>query len=187
MKNKLKNTLSEKRYKHCLGVCEEAVKLAEKYGADKDKAYTAGLLHDCAKGCTLDEQLALCEKYGIALDAITLKCPAVIHAPLGAKIAEAEYGTDDAEILEAIRCHTVGKAGMSLLDKIIYIADMIEPMRDFDGVKKLRKAAYEDIDEAFIMGLKQSIVHNAEKNRIIHPATIEAWNYMIGTLNERGH
>ena len=77
---------------------------------------------------------------------------------------------------------------MSLLDKIIYIADMIEPMRDFSGVDKLRKTAYEDIDKAFIMGLKQSIVFNAEKNKIIHPDTISAWNYMLGdTKIERGH
>ena len=92
------------------------------------------------------------------------------------------------EILEAIRCHTVAKENMSLLNKIIYIADMIEPMRDFSGVDKLRKTAYEDIDKAFIMGLKQSIVFNAEKNKIIHPDTISAWNYMLGdTKIERGH
>lgn len=188
MKNKLKGTLSEKRYKHSLGVCDEAVKLAEKYVADTEKAYLAGLLHDCAKGYDTDKQIELCAKYGIELDEITLACKAVIHAPLGAAVAKDKYGIDDEEILEAIRCHTVAKASMSLLDKIIYIADMIEPMRDFPGVEKLRKAAYEDIDKAFIMGLKQSIVFNAEKNKIIHPDTISAWNYMLGdTKTERGH
>ena len=139
-KNKLKSTLSEKRYKHSLGVCDEAVKLAEKYGADTEKAYTAGILHDCAK---------------------------------------AEYGVNDKDVLDAIMCHTVAKENMSLLDKIIYIADMIEPMRDFDGVEELRKAAYENIDRAFILGLKQSIVFNAQKNKIIHPNTLSAWNYML--------
>ena len=122
-KNKLKSTLSEKRYKHSLGVCDEAVKLAEKYGADTEKAYTAGILHDCAKGYDTDEQIKLCQKYGVA--------------------------------------------------------DMIEPMRDFDGVEELRKAAYENIDRAFILGLKQSIVFNAQKNKIIHPNTLSAWNYML--------
>ncbi len=188
MKDKLKKTLSEKRYKHSLGVCDEAVKLAKLYGADEEKAYLAGLLHDCAKGYDADKQIELCTKYGVELDEITLSCKAVIHAPLGAAVAKDKYGIDDKEILEAIRCHTVAKANMSLLDKIIYIADMIEPMRDFPGVDKLRKAAYEDIDKAFIIGLKQSIVFNAEKNKIIHPDTISAWNYMLGdTKTERGH
>ncbi len=188
MKDKLKKTLSEKRYKHSLGVCDEAVKLARIFGADEEKAYIAGLLHDCAKGYDTDKQIELCAEYGIELDKITLACKAVIHAPLGAAVAKDKYGIDDEEILEAIRCHTVAKENMSLLDKIIYIADMIEPMRDFSGVDKLRKTAYEDIDKAFIMGLKQSIVFNAEKNKIIHPDTISAWDYMLGdTKIERGH
>ena len=138
-KNKLKSTLSEKRYKHSLGVCDEAVKLAEKYGADTEKAYTAGILHDCAKGYDTDEQIELCQKYGVVLDDITLACKPVIHAPLGAKIAKTEYGVNDKDVLDAIMCHTVAKENMSLLDKIIYIADMIEPMRDFDGVTSLEK------------------------------------------------
>lgn len=178
-KNKLKSMLSEKRYKHSLGVCDEAVKLAEKYGADTEKAYTAGILHDCAKGYDTDEQIKLCQKYGVVLDDITLACKPVIHAPLGAKIAKTEYGVNDKDVLDAIMCHTVAKENMSLLDKIIYIADMIEPMRDFDGVEELRKAAYENIDRAFILGLKQSIVFNAQKNKIIHPNTLSAWNYML--------
>ena len=158
---------------------KEAVKLAEKYGADTEKAYTAGILHDCAKGYDTDEQIKLCQKYGVVLDDITLACKPVIHAPLGAKIAKAEYGVNDKDVLDAIMCHTVAKENMSLLDKIIYIADMIEPMRDFDGVEELRKAAYENIDRAFILGLKQSIVFNAQKNKIIHPNTLSAWNYML--------
>ena len=158
---------------------KEAVKLAEKYGADTEKAYTAGILHDCAKGYDTDEQIKLCQKYGVVLDDITLACKPVIHAPLGAKIAKAEYGVNDKDVLDAIMCHTVAKENMSLLDKIIYIADMIEPMRDFVGVEELRKAAYENIDMAFILGLKQSIVFNAQKNKIIHPNTLSAWNYML--------
>ena len=158
---------------------KEAVKLAEKYGADTEKAYTAGILHDCAKGYDTDEQIELCQKYGVVLDDITLACKPVIHAPLGAKIAKTEYGVNDKDVLDAIMCHTVAKENMSLLDKIIYIADMIEPMRDFDGVEELRKAAYENIDRAFILGLKQSIVFNAQKNKIIHPNTLSAWNYML--------
>ncbi len=186
MKEKLKKSLSEKRYRHSLGVCDEAVRLAERYGADKDKAYTAGLLHDCAKGYNTDKQIKLCKELGVELDDITLACPGVIHAPLGAVIAKEEYGVTDCETLEAIRRHTVAAEAASLLDKIIYIADMIEPTRSFSGVDELRKAAYEDIDKAFMLALKQSIIFNTQKNNIVHPNTIYAWNYMIRNTKGKG-
>lgn len=179
MKSKLKAVLKPKRYQHSLGVCSEAVKLAKLYGVDHDKAYFAGLLHDCAKGCDVDAQIKLCKKFGIELDHITLACPAVIHAPLGAEIAKREFGIKDEEILDAIKWHTVAKAGMTKLGKIIYIADMIEPMRDYDGVDELRKKAYENLDEAMIEALRQSIEYNLEKNVLVHPNTLEAWNDIL--------
>lgn len=185
MKKKLEAALKPKRYRHSLGVCAEAVKLAEIYGADCDKAYTAGLLHDCAKGFDSKKQLELCKAYGLVLDDTTMQCHPVIHAPLGAEVARHEYGIEDEEILEAIRCHTVGKANMTKLDKIIYVADMIEPGRDFDGVEQLRKCAYKNLDDAVIMALKQSIVFNAKKEVSIHPATIEAWNFMLSKSNKK--
>lgn len=183
MKEKLEKALDSKRYKHCLGVCDEAVKLAKLYGADEKKAYIAGLLHDCAKGFDKEQQLQLCDKYGVKLDDITRACKPVVHAPLGAAIANMEYGVCDEEILEAIRCHTVGKENMSTLDKIIYVADMIEPMREFDGVEELRKAAYRDINLAVVMGMRNSIILNAQNNELIHPNTILAWNYIMRNTN----
>ena len=98
IKEKLKKTLPEKRYIHSLGVADEAKRLAEVYGCDADKAYLAGLLHDCAKGYTQEEQFRLCSEYGVKLDKISKKCPAVIHAPLGAEVARREYKIDDDEI-----------------------------------------------------------------------------------------
>ena len=123
MKDKLKKTLSEKRYKHSLGVCDEAVKLARIFGADEEKAYIAGLLHDCAKGYDIDKQIELCAEYGIELDKITIACKAVIHAPLGAAVAKDKYGIDDEEILEAI-------ASKSVLE----ISELIKMMEDKFGV-----------------------------------------------------
>lgn len=178
LEEKLKNSIPPKRYKHVMGVCEEAVKLAHQYGADETKAYTAALLHDCAKGYTQEEQFRLCSEYGVKLDKISKKCPAVIHAPLGAEVARREYKIDDEEILGAIAWHTVGKARMTLLEKIIYIADMIEPSRDFKGVKKLRKKSYEDIDEAVLMCIAQGLKFNIKKGAVIHPKTLETWNYL---------
>ncbi len=178
IEDKLKNSLPPKRYKHVAGVCAEAVKLANHYGADETRAYNAALLHDCAKGCGEEEQFRLCSEYGVELDEITKKCPPIIHAPLGAEIARRVYGVNDDEVLEAIRFHTVGKANMTLLEKIIYIADMIEPSRDFDGVDELRRAAYEDIDEAMLMCIAQGLIYNVKKCAVIHPKTLEAWNYL---------
>ncbi len=179
MKDKLKKTLKPKRYQHSMGVAKTAKKLAVRFGADADKAYLAGMLHDCAKLPDMKDQLKLAAKYGMEFDEITARCPAVIHAPLGARHAREEYGVDDVEILDAIEFHTVGRADMTLMDKIIYVADMIEPTRDFRGVGKLRRLAGKNIDDAFIACLKESIEHNAKKESVIHPNTLEAWNYMM--------
>lgn len=184
MKSKLKNTLSGKRYNHSVNVCKEAVKLARLYGVDEEKAYTAGILHDCAKGYSIDKQIKLCEKYGITLGKNELECPSVIHAPLGAKIAEYEYGVNDNEILNAIKYHTIPSNNMSLLDKIISVADMTEPSRDFPGVEELRDISYTDIDEAFKLSLKQTLLYNIKKESIIHPKTLEVWNNLL--IREKG-
>lgn len=176
---RLKSVLTKQRYYHCQGVRDEAVKMALRFGADSNKAEIAGILHDCAKGMNIDEQLSRCRELGLNLDTYTLACPAVIHAPLGAEIAKIEYGICDEEILQAIACHTVGRAEMTLLDKIIYIADMIEPARSFQGVDMLRKIADKDIDLALIECLKQTICFNVKKENIVHPATLECYNHMM--------
>ncbi len=179
MKDKLKKALKPKRYQHSLGVAKTARILAQKYGANVEKAYIAGLLHDCAKLPDIKEQMKLAKKYGMEFDEVTLKCPAVIHAPLGARHAKEEYGITDKEILDAIEYHTVGRANMTLMDKIIYVADMIEPTRDFDGVEKLRKMADKSLDKVLKACLKQSIIHNIKKDSVVHPNTLEAWNYIM--------
>ena len=179
MKEKLKNRLNAHRFEHSMGVADEAVKLARLYGEDEEKAYIAGLLHDCAKGYSTEKQIQLCKELGVELDEITLKCPAVIHAPLGAVLAKTDFGIEDKDILDAIRSHTTGATDMTKLMKIIYIADMIEPMREFLGVDKLRKLAHENLDEAIMAALAQSIEFNLRKNTVIHPDTLKAWNSCI--------
>lgn len=176
MKEKLSDALRKKRYEHSLGVCEEAVRMAKLFGADKDKAYIAGLLHDCAKCLTKEETEKIIDKYNIHLDIMTEKCEPVMHAPLGAVVAEHEYVITDVEILDAIRYHTVAREHMTLLDKIVYVADMTEPLRNYPGVDELRKASKRNIDEAYRMAVKFSLLHNIEKGSVIHPNTLEAWN-----------
>lgn len=175
---RLKKELDEPRYRHSKGVADEAKRLAKISGIDKGKAYLAGLIHDCAKCISYDESVKLAKKYGCELDRMTLECPGVIHAPVGAVVAEHEYGITDREILDAIRRHTVAGMNMTLLDKIIYIADMTETNRDFEGVLKLRSLCDKDIDAAYCEALRRSVVYNIKKGNIVHPDTLYAWNEM---------
>lgn len=180
IKKYLENTLSEKRFKHSLGVAEEAERLADKYGADKKKAHLAGLVHDVAKEIDADSaRTMLKDRFGIRVDPVTYNVPKLLHAPLGACLAQTEFGIFDAEILDAIKYHTTAKADMSLLTKIIYMADYIEPNRDFDGVDELREQAYDDLDEAIITGLDYTISELLSDGKMFHPDTVHARNYLI--------
>ena len=184
IKEKLKKELPEKRYIHSLGVADEAKRLAALYGADEDKAYLAGLLHDCAKGIPTDKQIEECDRRGVKLDEWTRMCPPVVHSFLGEHIAREEYGITDGEILMAIRLHTVGGRNMTLLDKIIYLADLTEKNRDFPGVEELRKASDKGIDSAIKLSILRQIEFNMAKGAVLHPDILSLWNDII--LNE-GH
>ena len=150
IREQLKKILKPSRFEHTLGVCYTASALAMRWGADLKKAETAGLLHDCAKCYDNVAIVAECRRLGIELTADELAAPAVIHAKLGAWKAEHEYGIQDPEVLSAIANHTTGKPGMSLLDKIVYIADYIEPGRKMlPRMEEFRVMAFTDLDEAF--------------------------------------
>lgn len=180
IKNYLENNLSKKRYTHSLGVADEAVKLAEHYGADADKAYIAGLVHDCAKEVENSKAKSLLsDRYGLELDPVAMRTHKLLHGPLGTCIAQSEFGICDADILDAIRYHTTAKADMSILTKIIYIADYIEPNRDFDGVGELRELAYKDIDEAILIGIDYTLGELLEGGNMFHPDTVHARNYLL--------
>lgn len=179
LKNKLKNNLYEKRYIHSLGVAEEAKRLAVIYGADEEKAYIAGLLHDCAKKFTPDEQLDVCKKIGVELDEYAKLCIPIVHSFLGVEIARTEYGINDVEILNAIKYHTVGRAGMTLLEKIIYIADITEAGRDFEGVDELRRLVDKDLTAAIIKSVEFELKRNSQRQSIIHPNMIYMWNDIV--------
>lgn len=185
LKKKLSDNLYEQRYIHSLGVADEAKRLAVLYGADEEKAYLAGLLHDCAKGYSIDEQIKACKEKGISLDSITLKCAPVIHGFLGAELAESEYGITDTEILNAIKYHSVGSEKMTLLEKIIYIADMTEVNRDFDGVNKLREAVNTDLDEAILLSIEEQLARFSKTRKTIHPNIVYMWNDIVSNKNER--
>jgi len=152
IKNVLETSLGEKRYKHTIQTTDIAIKLAETYECDIKKAETAGLLHDCARGLDAEEQLKMLE--GTDFFTAISEVPKILHGPCGAILAEKEFGIEDRDILNAIANHTCGRPDMSLLEKIVFIADAIEPGREFPGVEKLRKLAYRDLNMAVLMSLE---------------------------------
>ena len=180
IKTELRKILSKHRYIHSLGVAGEAEKLARRYGADPEKAYLAGLVHDCAKEYDPAEMEGILKtEYGVAADSMSRIMPKILHGPLGACDAQRKFGIYDPDILDAVKYHTTGKGGMRLLTKIIYIADYIEPNRDFDGVDKLRAMAYDNIDEAIIYGIDETIKDLIRRGLVIHPNTMSARNDLI--------
>ena len=152
---KLKTLVNAKRFTHSLNVRDEAVKLAQIYGADTEKAKIAGLLHDNAKDVPQDKALEICEQNKIELLDTEKANPQVLHAPVGAALLLPLFGVDDEEIKSAVRWHTLGSDSMTLLEKIIYIADIIEPTRTFEGVEILRKLAYISLDDTVIEAKRQ--------------------------------
>lgn len=168
--------LKPKRIPHVRGCEQEARSLAKRWGADQEKAAEAAILHDCTKKELAQQQLQLCERYGIIPDEWESRSEKLLHAKTGAAIAQYVFGSAP-EIVSAIRWHTTGKAEMSLLEKIIYMADYIEPQRDFSGVDTLRALAYEDLDAAMLLGLEMSMADIQSYGVEAHPASLEALAY----------
>ncbi|MDI3480466.1 MAG: hypothetical protein PWQ97_121 [Tepidanaerobacteraceae bacterium] len=177
--SELKKSLNEGRFKHSLGVMETASVLARRYGADPEKAQLAGLIHDCARDIPFDRQLKMAENFGILLDDIQKSEPVLIHGPLGAEIARSTFDIKDEEILNAVRLHTTGDKNMTLLEKIIYLSDYIEPQRCFQGVEDLRAKAFMDLEEALIAAFDSCIRHVMERQGLLHPKTISARNFIL--------
>lgn len=166
-----------KRVPHVMGVEEEAVKLAKFWGADPELARHAGILHDCTKYLELESQLELCRKYGIELDGLEKQAVKLLHSKTGACIAKYVFGEPE-EVYQAIFWHTTGRADMSLLEKILYMADYIEPNRDFDGVERLRELAYTDLDQAMLMGVEDAIRDMEQRGVPIHTNTLQARDWL---------
>jgi nicotinate-nucleotide adenylyltransferase len=176
--------LTPNRIAHVKGCEEEAERLAIRWGADVESAREAGILHDVTKKEDLAAHLALCDKYGLELDDDERGEVKLLHSKTGAAIAKYEFGCSD-EIFGAIYWHTTGRENMTLLEKIIYMADYIEPNRGFDGVEELRKKAYENLDEALKMGFEMSISDMEERGITPHGNTMKALCWITKELKER--
>jgi len=178
---KLKKYLDKDRYRHTLGVMYTAAALAMAHDDDMEQAQMAGLLHDCAKCIPNKKKLKICKKQNIRISSVEKSNPFLLHAKLGAYIAKEKYQIEDEEILSAIRWHTTGKEAMSELEKIVYIADYIEPGRNqAPNLPQARKLAFEDLDGALLLGFTMAVEDLAKKGMPVHPNSVLARDYLKG-------
>lgn len=175
----IKDRLSKKRFNHSMNVAEACYKLAERYGADKKRCYMAGLLHDIMKEEDKAVQREMTVNSRLAPDPAECECPALWHAVAGAAYCRDTLGIDDLEIIRAIRFHTIGCAEMSLLEKIVYLGDMISAERDYKDVDKFRKICYDDIDAAMSAALIYNIESVCAKCARLPIYSAEAYNYYL--------
>jgi predicted HD superfamily hydrolase involved in NAD metabolism len=161
------------------------VRLARRWGADIEKARIAGLVHDCGKSPSRNILLKRVLEFGIVMDEIEEAEPQLLHGHVSAELALREFGIDDQEVLASIRYHTTGRVSMSLLEKIIYLADYIEPGRDFPGVDELRELAGQDLDMAVLRAMDLTLIHVIQRGLLIHPRTVAARNWLMLIRNRR--
>lgn len=179
IRNRVKEKLSEKRFKHVLGAEEMAAKLGKFYGVDEKKVRISALLHDYAKEEKLENLQRICrEHYGKKLEHY-MGMNEVLHGFAAAVLAREEFGIEDREILEGIKYHTIGKRGLSFFSKIIYMADAVEEGRVYPGVEELRKMAFEDMDGAILLELNQKLEYLVKKDVIIHLNTLDMRNWLL--------
>jgi len=176
--DKAMELVKPKRRPHVEGCIGEAVRLAEFWGCDSGRAAMAALLHDITKSKDLEGQLKLLKKYDIIPGTVDIEAFGPLHAITGAAVARDLFGAD-AETEAAIRWHTTGRAGMTLLEKIIYIADYIEPTRSFEGVQQVRELAYKNLDLAMLTALRNTMIEICTASKPLSSETVEAYNYFL--------
>lgn len=186
IRRKMMTELDKDRYEHTLGVMYTAASLAMRYDEDIEKALIAGLLHDCAKCLSGDTKIKLCKKYHLNVSEVEKENPSLLHAKLGAFLAAKKYHIKDKDIINAIASHTTGCPHMSLLDKIIYIADYIEPGRkELPNMAEVRKLAFTDIDDCLYRILEDSLEYLAGRNVPIDPMTEKTYLYYKSKREEK--
>lgn len=177
---KLDLMLPQGRMTHSINVAKCATKLSEIYNLDSDKAYLAGLVHDCAKYLSKEQINEYVNKYEIYLDELEEESSALSHSIVGSFIAKYEFNIEDEDIINAIRYHTTGREDMSMLEKIIYMADLIEENRKFPIVGRLRELTYgKDLNKALLVSFDNTIKFVIDNNQLIHPRTVSARNHIM--------
>lgn len=175
----IKSMMSENRYNHCVNVSKEAVKLAKRYGGDEEKAAVAGILHDITKEMPKEEQLQIMLDSGIILDDIQKNAPKLWHGISGSVYIKKHFGIEDEDILNAICYHTTGRAGMSLLEKIIFVADFTSEERTYKGVATMRKKSRKSLEDAMLYGFKFTFSDLSSRELAIHPDELACYNEIV--------
>jgi predicted HD superfamily hydrolase involved in NAD metabolism len=173
-----RSRLSEKRYGHTLRVADTAEELARAHGLDEDRVRLAALLHDAARETGPEEFLRLAHEWGLPVGETEKESPKLLHGPVAAELAERKLGIEDGEVLEAVRVHTTGRPGMGPLALVLYVADKIEPARDYPSVGRLRELARRDLHGAAAESLRRAIAHNEERGRDTHPASLQTLEWL---------
>ena len=178
IKQDVKNILSEKRYRHSVGTMKRAEKMAKIYNVDVEKAKLAGITHDMAKEISKEGKLKYVEKYNIEIDEIERLCPDLLHGKIAAHMCKEKYGFDE-EIQEAISFHTTSNVNLSILGKIIFLADITEENRNFEDIEFLRDLSEKDIDEAMLYALDKTIEKTVKTNKLLHPNSVNSRNHIL--------
>ena len=173
-----RSRLSKERYEHTLRVADTAADLALAHDLDADMARLAALLHDAAREMDPEVFLNLANKWRLQVEDPEQQSPKLLHGPVAAEVARREFGMDNEEVLQAVRAHTTGRPGMGPLALVLYVADKIEPARDYPSVGRLRKLAGEDLNEAAAESLRRAIAHNEERGKATHPASLKMLDWL---------
>ena len=182
----MEKTLDIKRYEHTLGVAYTAAALAMCYDVTIKDAEIAGLLHDCAKCITNEKRISICEKHNIPINEIERRNPFLLHAKVGSFFAMEEYNIANPDIINAILNHTTGRPGMSMLEKIVFVADYIEPnRRQAPNLNEIRKMAFQDIDRTLLIVLEDTLNYLNRIDQDIDPMTQKTYEYYKNVINEK--
>ncbi|HHW74556.1 MAG TPA: HD domain-containing protein [Firmicutes bacterium] len=182
----MRNHLGAELYQHSLGVAETAADLALRYRGDRLRAYLAGLLHDYGKVYSSSELRSKAEQMGLRLDRVSLEEKGLLHAPVGAALLPIEVGVTDSAVLKAVAYHTTGRPGASLMEKVLYLADIIEPGRDFEGVEGLREIARTDLERALLAAVEHTIQRVLQRGFMLHPRSVRFRNSLLAGLRKNG-
>lgn len=180
IRKKMEKTLDSKRFEHTLGVAYTAASLAMRYEEDVNRALTAGLLHDCAKCISNEKKIAICEKHNIPINDVERESPFLLHAKVGSYLAMKQFNIHDQDIINAILNHTTGRPGMSALEKIVYVADYIEPGRkQAPNLKLIRKTAFRDLDKALLQILGDTLQYLKNNGIPIDTMTQKTYDFYV--------
>ena len=183
-RNIIRSMMGDYRYTHSVNVAEEAVFLAKRYGCDEQKAYIAGILHDITKEIPHEEQLQIMKDGGIILDSVQQNAPKLWHSVSGSVYVQTHLGIGDSDVINAIRYHTTGRKGMSLLEKIIYTADYTSAERSYPGADIMREKSRQSLEDAMLFSCQYTLQKLSEQAAAIHPDQLDCYNEIV--LNRKG-